>query len=94
MGLSIWERAEEAGHDFTLVSGLSGTSTYYCECCAALMIVGQSPSEPEVFHAPRVPLTVGATLDRCPAGWLKSVERLKDKLDAMNARDLERLRSV
>ena len=46
-----WDQFEDAGHDFTLLSGHSmGSSTYYCECCGAVLIT--TSDEVVVFHVP------------------------------------------
>ena len=47
----IWDVIEESGHDFTLVTNLTGTSLYYCEGCATLMYV-DNQSLLELLHTP------------------------------------------
>ena len=86
---SIWDRLEEAGHDFTLVAGpTAGQNVYYCEHCASLMIVG-GVSEIRIFHSP---WHLRATVDCCPGIAAPDLLRLKKRLEILHEEDLERLR--
>lgn len=86
--VNIWDRADAAGHDFTVVSGpLAGSSLYYCERCGSILITRSD--KVEIFHPPvHLPQS---SLDECPGVDPKTT--LKERLEKSYELDLERLRS-
>lgn len=87
-GVSVWDRADAAGHNFTLITNMVGVGLYYCERCSSLMFL--SNQTVEVWHAPP---GSAASLELCQVRDLVG-KSLKDKLTAMQERDLERLKNI
>jgi hypothetical protein len=92
-----YEAIEAAGHDVTMLSGLTaGTTTYYCENCASIML--NTHGELALFHPPR---GSHAAIDKCWSSleqWLEvagpSEPALRDKLKKLHKQQLRQLRRV
>lgn len=95
---------EATGHALTLVQSMrAGVSTYYCEHCGAIVVVGGPDSGLLVFHVPTGSIS---TEDRCRPPvhtwltWLmlgfpvKDRPTLKSKLEALDRASYERLRRI
>jgi hypothetical protein len=88
-----------AGHALTLVQSMvAGRSTYYCENCGAVVLIGGSESDLLIFH---VPPGSASTEQRCrmqhdEVGDAYFAERptLKSKFEALERADYERLRRI
>lgn len=89
-----YDAFEAAGHDLTMLAGMhAGSTTYYCEGCGALVQVKGS-LEIVLFHVHK---GSWSTQEKCAlVGFTASSKRetLKEKLDALNEKSMERLREV
>lgn len=91
--MSVYERLEAAGHDVTLVHGLTaGVSTYACERCGAVLLLRND--EVILFHVPQA-LALSSE-GRCHPGVppASGHELLRDKLNRLHAEDMERFRQA
>jgi hypothetical protein len=90
----FWATLEEAGHSLTIVSGLiAGRSLYYCEKCAALVLIKDSGIllfHPALYSRPGCK----STIEKCSHADASPLEPLKVKLDAIEAADWERLKEI
>lgn len=84
-----WETLEAAGHDFVLVAPYAqGQSYYVCEHCSTFMITrGLGDTTIEVWHHPR------KTDGSCDPHTGPS-DALKAKIDALQARNVERMQNL
>jgi len=83
---------EVAGHALTLVQSMhAGVSTYYCERCGAIVMIGGPESKLLVFH---VPPGSPSTEERCSKSWAVERPTLKSKLDALEQASYERLKRI
>lgn len=87
---------EVAGHSLTLVQAMhAGVSTYYCESCGAIVMVGGPDVGLLVFH---VSPGSTSTEERCPPVdvdcTVVDCTTLKDKLDTLEQASYERLRRI
>lgn len=84
-----WEALEAAGHLFVMVAPYAqGLSYYVCENCAAFMVTrGLGDSSIEVWHHPH-------RTDRSCELRQASGETLEAKLDALQMRNVERLKNL
>lgn len=90
--MTDWDALEAAGHDFTMVTGLfAGTSTYYCENCGVLMLIGNEGVK--VFHAPKGSHSRPGLCVAEP-GLHPTHETLKSKLEELQRQDYERLKEI
>jgi hypothetical protein len=90
--VSFWDKLEEAGHEFTMVSPLlAGKTTYVCEKCGAVMVTTSDGIQ--LFHAPA---PVKTTVEQCSHAALpiSESESLKAKLRRLDEADYERLRQI
>lgn len=83
------EEAEAAGHELTLLSYHLGVSTYYCENCGGLVLVGKDGIE--MSHFPRGSLS---ELSSCHNDVPDDAKSLKAKLQEREAADYERLKEI
>ncbi len=84
-----WDALEAAGHDFVMVAPYAqGCSYYVCEHCSTFMITrGLGDTVIEVWHHPR--RTDGSCEPLQGAG-----DALKAKIDALQARTVERMQNL
>jgi hypothetical protein len=91
---------EVADHELTLVQSMhAGVSTYYCEHCGAIVMVGGPDSGLLVFH---VPPGSGSTEEQCRMQHdevgdtyrLKGRPTLKSKLEVLEQASYERLKRI
>lgn len=90
----IWDILEEAGHSLTVVSPrMVGRSLYYCEKCAALVMI--KDSEILLFHPALYEFPDReSTVEKCSHADANPRSPLKVKLDAIEAADWERLKEI
>lgn len=90
--MTIWDVLEQARHKLTIVQGLHlGRTTYWCEGCGGIFIVHREHPDDEecIFQGPEGSPT---KLDWCSRKTEACL--LKDKIDDLNRRDMERLRDI
>lgn len=85
-----YDKLEAAGHEITLLEGISlGITTYFCENCGA--IIKMQDGEIVLFHVAK---TSTGTREKCSGDGNVCVVTLEQKLRALNEAFMERLRTI
>lgn len=87
-----WDALENAGHDFVMVAPyMQGRSRYVCASCGTFMITGGGMGPPTLevwFHPRRNDRACELPRPTTPEPTLRQL------MDALQARDVERLRDI